>query len=96
MKPTTKLGSSPKTERTPSEARLCAVCDTPLTGRRRQAQHCSDRCRAEGARAAHRRRIAAQLDGIAAAVEALRQELRLQEDPAAPERAAITLEEELF
>ena len=86
----------PESARTPQETRLCAVCDAPLTGRRRQAQHCSDRCRAEGARMAHRRCIAAHLDGIAEAVEALRQELRLQEDPGAPERAAIKPEKELF
>jgi hypothetical protein len=74
-----------------SEARLCVVCGSSLTGRRRQSHHCSDQCRAEGARAAHRRRIAARLDEIAETVEALRQELRLQENSTAFSCAATEL-----
>jgi len=69
-----------ETEHTVSEARLCVVCSSPLIGRRRQAQHCSDRCRAEAARTARRRRVTARLDEIATAVTALRRELRLDEE----------------
>lgn len=73
-----------------SEARLCSACGVPLAGRRPQAQHCSDRCRAHGARLARQRRIDGLLDSIAAATQALRHELRLRatvsDPPAKPFR----------
>jgi hypothetical protein len=85
----------PETERTVAQARGCVVCGATLTGRRRQAQHCSDRCRTEGSRLAHQRRIAARLDAIVEEVKALRRELRLQEPvaTAAPVSGAIKWEE---
>jgi hypothetical protein len=70
---------SPETERTLSEARLCAGCGTALTGRRRQAQHCSARCRAEARRTVRQQRLAAKLEAIVRTVDELRQELGLDE-----------------
>ena len=62
-------------ERTDSGARLCNGCGTPLTGKRPQAQYCTDRCRSQARRNRGRRRVAAALQALAQAVADLRDEL---------------------
>ena len=64
-------------ERTLSDARLCAVCGTPIGSRRPQARFCSSVCRARAKRQVQHARVATILDAITQAVEELRRELRL-------------------
>ena len=64
-------------ERTLSDARLCAVCDTPIGRRRPQARFCSDVCRARARRQDQHARAVIHLDAITRAVEGLRRELGL-------------------
>jgi len=64
-----------ETERTVSIARLCASCDIPLTGRRRQAQFCSDRCRTQHRRRRRATRLAELVASVEQAVTALKTEI---------------------
>lgn len=56
---------------------LCALCGSPMRGRRPQARYCSDACRARGSRQERDRCLTSLLDGITRAVDELRRELDL-------------------
>ena len=64
-----------ETERTAGATVLCAICGTPMKGRRPQARFCSDACRARGGRRERDLRVAALMDGIDRVVHDLRKEL---------------------
>jgi hypothetical protein len=71
-KPLGNSDRSPETERTVSERRLCASCGAELTGRRRQAQYCSDRCRTTArrrTRSVHLKELLAELERAVADIK---------------------------
>ena len=69
-----------ETERTVSTARVCGSCGTTLTGRRRQAQFCSDGCRMRGRRASKTSRRRALLRRLKEAVAEIELELTGDEE----------------
>jgi hypothetical protein len=69
------LESPSQTERTVSEDRLCDDCGTLLTGRRRQAHFCSDRCRTRHGRRIQATRVKDLLVELERIVAALKVEI---------------------
>jgi hypothetical protein len=70
--PSTQPELGQETERTVSAPRLCVGCGANLTGRRRQARYCSDRCRAGHRRRGQTARVAGLLDVVEQTIESLR------------------------
>jgi hypothetical protein len=66
---------APETERSVSEHRFCAGCGVDLTGRRRQARFCSDRCRTDHYRRDSASRIATLVDALEQTVATLKAEM---------------------
>ncbi len=73
----TAIARWPETDSTGSRARLCRGCGTSLSGKRPQAQYCSDRCRSRARRTTIQRRITAALRRLEHAVKNLRDELEV-------------------